>query len=841
MNVRAAVLAGLLCALMAASRLAAFSVSGTKWRTSSVTMHLQLGTTSTPLLDGFASWGASAEDALAIWNSNIGATKFTVIRDSTVSRAVRNGANNVYFSADVNGQAWGTGVLAVTLIYSSGSAQTETDVLFNNRLTWNSYRGAMRFGTGGSAIYDFHRVALHEFGHSLGLDHPDDNGQTVSALMNSHISSLDSLTSDDIAGAQSLYGPAGSAVAPPTISVQPTSRSVVVGQSTTFSVAATSTVAISYQWLKSGTAIGGATNASFSLGSVTLADAGDYAAIVSNSGGAVTSAVATLTVTSPPATPTTPTPPSTPTVVAIAPAIATAPASQTVNVGGNATFSVTANGTAPLFYQWRKDGAALSGATGTLLTLTNIQPAQAGDYSVSVSNTAGYITSAPATLTVLAPPTIATPPADQTIVAGTLLKLTVVATGTSALSYDWRKDGSSIGGATNAIYQIAEAQLTDTGVYSVVVTSSGGSVTSPGARVTVTPAKPAVNAAPVAQTVTAGDAATFTAGVTGTPPFAYQWLKDGEEIPGATSASLTISPARAADAGNYALRVSNAAGSITSTAAALTVKSSRLVNLSTRAFVPAGGTLTPGFFIRGSGSKPLLLRAVGPTLRRFGVDAALPETRLELLAQGSTTPLTTGSGYQALSDADLASSVGAFPLEPNAKDATVQTSLTPQGYTIRISAGTAAMMGVTLAEIYDADSPASLAQLVNVSTLGFVGAGENVLTAGFVVSGNAPKRLLIRAVGPGLGAFGVAGFLPDPQLALMPQGAAEPLATNDDWPDTAAMRSAFGNSGAFTLQAGSKDAALLVTLEPGAYTVIVSSVTATVTGQALVELYDLDP
>jgi hypothetical protein len=171
----------------------------------------------------------------------------------------------------------------------------------------------------------------------------------------------------------------------------------------------------------------------------------------------------------------------------------------------------------------------------------------------------------------------------------------------------------------------------------------------------------------------------------------------------------------------------------------------------------------------------------------------------------------------------------------------VQATLIPRAYTVRLSPGRSTMAGIALAEIYDADVPTSAAQLVNVSTLGFVGAGENVLTAGFVISGNAPKRLLIRAVGPGLAQFGVGDALGDPQLALVRPGEAEPLAMNDNWPDVAALRQAFSSAGAFSLGTGSNDAALLVTLDPGAYTVVVSSVTASITGQALVEIYDLDP
>src|SRR5688572_18799727 len=238
MHLRVLIAASLFCVAAFVPQSAAYSLFGSKWTTSTVTMQLQLGASSGVLLDGFSSWGASAEDALFTWNGHISSSKFAVVRDSTASRVAGNRLNNVFFSDDVNGQPWGSRVVAVTIIYSSGSAQSETDVLFNNRMTWNSYRGPQRFTNDGGRLNDFHRVALHEFGHALGLDHPDEEGQSVSAIMNSQVTALDALTSDDIAGGQALYGPAGVVVSPPTITTQPTSRSILVGQSTTFSVVA---------------------------------------------------------------------------------------------------------------------------------------------------------------------------------------------------------------------------------------------------------------------------------------------------------------------------------------------------------------------------------------------------------------------------------------------------------------------------------------------------------------------------------------------------------------------------------------------------------------------------
>ena len=162
-------------------------------------MNLQLGPSPGALLDGSASWGASAEDALALWSGSLTNLKFSVVRDSTAPIGRGNGTNNVFWSATVYGDAWDSRTLAITL--SNYDTRThffsEGDVLFNNTLNWNSYRGALKSVTGGGTLYDFHRVALHEFGHVLGLNHPDDIGQTVAAVMNSATSNTDALQTDD--------------------------------------------------------------------------------------------------------------------------------------------------------------------------------------------------------------------------------------------------------------------------------------------------------------------------------------------------------------------------------------------------------------------------------------------------------------------------------------------------------------------------------------------------------------------------------------------------------------------------------------------------------------------
>lgn len=172
----------------------------------------------------------------------------------------------------------------------------------------------------------------------------------------------------------------------PSITTQPASQTVTVGNSVTFSVAASGSGTLAYQWRKAGTAISGATSASYAISSATTGDAGSYDVVVSNATGSVTSSAATLTVTTASG--------------ATTPAITTQPVSQTVAAGSGVTFSVVATGTAPLSYQWAKDGTAIANATSSSYAIASAAAGDAGSYTVTVSNPAGSVASNAATLTV---------------------------------------------------------------------------------------------------------------------------------------------------------------------------------------------------------------------------------------------------------------------------------------------------------------------------------------------------------------------------------------------------------------------------------------------------------
>lgn len=442
------------------------------------------------------------------------------------------------------------------------------------------------------------------------------------------------------------------------------------------------------------------------------------------------------------------------------------------------------------------------------------------------------------------PPTIATHPFDRSAIVGQTVSLAVSATSHVPLSYQWRKDGNDVPGGSEAILILADVKLSDAGNYSVVVTNTVGSTTSATVRVTVNAvaapmALPVFETQPAAVAVLGGQAVTLTASAAGTAPVSYQWFRDGEAVAGATGASLTIAAAQAGDAGSYMVVATNAAGAVTSAPAAVAVNTSRIVNLSIRSTLgPGAPSLTVGFVVKGAG-KSLLMRGAGPALTQFGLAGALTDPRLSYFAGarlvGGNDNWSAAPNAAAIVTA--AAQVGAFAFSAGSADAAVLTTLDGDGYSAQISGATNGG-GVVLVELYDANAQAA-SRLVNVSARALVGLGDDVLVAGFVVTGNAPKTLVIRAVGPTLAAFGVDGVLADPRLELFHSGATAPDVTNDNWGGGDALGAAFAARGAFPLQAAdSRDAALLVTLQPGAYSARVSGV-ANTTGEALVEIYEV--
>jgi hypothetical protein len=357
-------------------------------------------------------------------------------------------------------------------------------------------------------------------------------------------------------------------------------------------------------------------------------------------------------------------------------------------------------------------------------------------------------------------------------------------------------------------------------------------------------------------TTTAGNVTTLSVTASSDSALTYQWqtLVNGQwvNIAGATGASYTLASTQTFNAGTYRVLVTASGNTVTSDAitvnvAAAITTTARLTNLATRATSLTGANaLLPGFVLTGTGTKRLLLRNVGPTLSGFGVSGALADPQLTLKRYDATTgayvDVATNDNWgttAALSTlTSTTASLGAFALTSGSADSALLVDLAPGQYSA--SAGGAGNgTGICLLELYDADTATTpTAKLNNIATRGFVGTGSNIIIAGFVISGDGAKTILVRAVGPTLTSFGLTGVLADPQLAIY--RSSDVILTNDDWGSgtTSANTGTVATQvGAFALPSGSKDAAFVVTLPAGAYTVQVSGANAS-TGLALVEIYE---
>ena len=435
-------------------------------------------------------------------------------------------------------------------------------------------------------------------------------------------------------------------------------------------------------------------------------------------------------------------------------------------------------------------------------------------------------------------PIVTIQPAAQTTAQGGNATFVIAAVG-SALSYQWLFNNSPLAGANSASFTISAATSAKAGSYSVRVTNQGGTVTSNSAALTVNATPATITTQPLAQSVISGGSATLAVTATGTE-LTYQWFLDNTAITGATAASYIIPAVSSATAGNYTVRITNSAGTTTSEPATLTVipTIAFLNNLSVRARAGSSSeTLIVGVTVGGSAvstAKTALIRGVGPTLAGFGVTGFLADPVLSVLS--GTTVIASNDDWN--NDATIASTstaVGAFPLLANSRDAALFGSGLGNGsYTVQVT-GKAGATGNALVELYDTAAPATITatttRFTNVSARTFGGTAAETLIVGFNVAGTGSRRLVIRAVGPGLATFGVTGTMADPKLELY-TGTTK-INENDNWDATtlAAQQSV----GAFNLTAGSRDAVLVTVLNPGPYTV---QVTGGTNGVVLVEVYD---
>jgi hypothetical protein len=381
-----------------------------------------------------------------------------------------------------------------------------------------------------------------------------------------------------------FIAPGQSQPVPPTITSQPSNQMAVEGSSARFQVSASGTPPLSYQWMFNGMPLAGATDAALNLANVQTTQVGSYGVVVTNVSGAITSSLAQLTVFLPPA-------------------ITMQPINQTVVSGANMTFNVTASGTPPVSYQWFFNETNLVGTGGATLSLSNVQPSQAGRYSVIASSPYGSASSVAATLTVLVSLTIITQPASEIEVAGADASFQVSAAGIPPLSYQWMFDGMPLAGATDAVLNLTNVQTTQAGSYGVVVTNVSGAITSSLARLTVF-LPPAITMQPINQTVVSGANMTFEVTASGTPPVSYQWFFNETNLVGTGGATLILSDVQPSQAGRYSVIASSPYGSASSIAATLTVLAPPTIITQPASQIEVAGA-NASFQVSAAGTPPL--------------------------------------------------------------------------------------------------------------------------------------------------------------------------------------------------------------------------------------------
>jgi len=647
----------------------------------------------------------------------------------------------------------------------------------------------------------------------------------------------------------------------PVISLQPNSQIVQVGSQATFAVATSTSGTTSYQWYLNGAIIYGATASTYSILNCQASNAGSYMVVLSNAAGSTASLAAVLSVTNP----------------AIAPVITLQPQSQTSVIGNTVTFTVLASGTPSPTYQWYNNWVPITSATSSSLTLNSVQFTDQGSYTVIATNPANSVTSAAAILTLQnasGSPFITTVSGvsmDSTHITSNTLStttsstlavplggsatLTATATGNPSPNFQWYFNGQSIAGANGPSYSISNFQSWSSGSYSVLATNALGSYASYGQLLIVAPTSgtPVITTQPHTQFVTPGETVTLSTQVgvnTQSSYTNYQWYLNGIAIAGATH-PLLMTTASVGNSGSYQCMITNASGSILTNPALISVAPTsnpgRLINLSVLSYYgPGNQALSLGFVIGGygtSGNQPLLIRAVGPSLKVFQVPSLLGDPSLSLFS--GPFIINNNAGWANLiinqsqvSAADTAT--GAFALtNPSSLDAALVTTLPPSAYTIQVGS-TSGNSGNTLAEIYD-DTPTaaylpSSSRLVNLSCGQLIQSGSKI-TAGFVIGGNTSKTVLVRVVGPTLANYAITGYMPDPQLKVFSGTAI--IGSNSGWAGDTSIIKAAASAGAFPLNdPKSNDSAILLTLAPGSYSVEGSSVSGTV-GVALIEVYDI--
>jgi NHL repeat len=647
----------------------------------------------------------------------------------------------------------------------------------------------------------------------------------------------------------------GVASGAPTIGTAPLTQSAGVGNAVTFSVAASSATAVTYQWSFNGTPISGATSSTYTTRPIQLSDQGLYSVAVANSVG-TTLGAASLTATfthegtypfnswnsSYPL-------PSGTSQVAVAydginfltvaldgtayfsadglswtASASNGPPGQTwgelnsvVNIPGKNMLVAVGNGGAVVtFASGTYNGTLQASGSTSLLTGVGV-----GNGTLVAVGYGGACITSDLTASIWKSATTGALQNLNAIAYGNGRFVAVGLGGTVVSSPDGSTWTVQNLGSTDDLYGIAYGARGF-----VAVGSNGGIFSSPDGALWLQQASPTST---VLVHVGYGDGVFVAVGFAGT---VLTSLDEG--VTWTSESTGTSARLDGVTLGKDAFLLTGTGGVVVQSAAA---NPSRIINLSARSTVGTGGNiLIAGFVINGTGSKEILLRGVGPTLAQFGVSQPLSQPNLALISSGGTTLATNSTWGGGATLTEAFAQVGAFALPSGSADAALLRATSAGAYTSQLS-GLSGTTGVGLAEIYDADTGTPTARLINISARASVGTGSNILIAGFVISGNTPEKVVVRGIGPTLSQFGVTGSLATPQLVLYDSGN-NALQVNNTWGGGPALTQAFAQVGAFALPSGSADAAILVTLPPGAYTAELSGVSAA-TGVGLAEVYEV--
>ncbi len=599
---------------------------------------------------------------------------------------------------------------------------------------------------------------------------------------------------------------------PPFFIVQPTTSAFQLGSNAVLRASALSSIsAPTYQWIRNGVPLAGATAPTLTLSNIQAADADAYWVVASSSSGTTQSATANVVVTTEPPTPL---------------VITRQPAGSTLNVGDTLSVSVGVTGSPPPTYRWIKDGLFIAGANGPSYTIENAQRGASGRYAVLINNGLAEIGSETATINVVAPITVSAGPVATVGYIGGDATLSVDATSPEALTYQWFKDGTAIPGAQSASLLLTTLRSEQTGDYSVRVSNVDGSVDTAAARLSV---EFFPYSGTYRGTFSTGDAWVLEVPVNGRAIFlgslntSQQALLAREvliNLDGSFSFG-TSGTVAAAESGPLASRYST------------TAVTGQINNGNVTGSLPGlGGTLT--------GTRQNGATSTGPS----GLFTAR-QVNGEL---GDVLVLSSGDGHALIVQIDLTGMVTS--LATTRPDGSFLAETPSTSFAGRLDASHATLTGsyrdlVTgQVTVLRSPSPSSTepSRLANLASRGLAGDSDRTMIAGFVIGGVNPRRVLIRAVGPTLAPFGVSGTLTDPSLRLF-RGSTL-AAANEDW-----STGGFGEEirlgaeavATFPLGTNSRDAAIVANLAPGNYSATVNAPGgATTSGVVLLEVYDLE-